>query len=103
MGIKRLQHAVDGRFDQIALIDLFDILRANTLENVAEQVQLFIDRCCALVFLCDQGAGNLQGQQRARQSATDCCNHKFFHSQLSFVAANHGAGSVGVVPSLISI
>ena len=38
--IERTQHAVDGRFDQLRIVRLLDILRANVLENVAEQIEL---------------------------------------------------------------
>ena len=43
MGIKRGQHAIDGRFDQLAVIGLFDIVGPDLFEHIAEQVELAID------------------------------------------------------------
>jgi hypothetical protein len=44
MRIERGQHAVDRRLDQFGLVDLFHVVRPDPFENVAEQIQLFIDR-----------------------------------------------------------
>jgi hypothetical protein len=40
MRIERGEHAVDGRLDQLGVFDLLDILGADVLEDVAEQVEL---------------------------------------------------------------
>ena len=42
MGIERRQHAVDRRFDQFGLVGLLDIVGADFLEHVAEQIELAI-------------------------------------------------------------
>jgi hypothetical protein len=51
MRIERGQHAVDRRLDQVGFVDLLDILRADALEDVAEQVELLVDRGVARLFL----------------------------------------------------
>ena len=42
MRIEPGQHAVDRRFDQLAVVRLLDIVGAHALEHVAEQVELAI-------------------------------------------------------------
>ena len=44
MRVERGEHAVDRGLDQLLRFHLFDILGADALEDVAEQVKLFIDR-----------------------------------------------------------
>ena len=43
MRVKRGEHAVDRSADQVFGRNLFDILRTDPLEHIAEQIQLFID------------------------------------------------------------
>ena len=43
MRVERGQHAVDRGLDQLAFVDLLDILRANAFEDVAKQVKLLVD------------------------------------------------------------
>ena len=40
--VERTQHAVDRRFDQLRLVGLLDVVVANLLEHVAEQIELAI-------------------------------------------------------------
>ena len=40
MRIEAGEHAVDGRFDELGLVRLLDVIRADLLEHVAEQAQL---------------------------------------------------------------
>ena len=40
MRVERRQHAIDRRFDQFFVGDLFDVVGANAFEHLAEQVQL---------------------------------------------------------------
>src|SRR5690606_5302097 len=39
VGIERGEHAVDGRLDELFVRDLFDVIGADSLEDVAEKVQ----------------------------------------------------------------
>ena len=49
--IERRQHAVDRRFDQHGVVGLFDVVGANALEHVAEQIELLVD-----LGICDEVA-----------------------------------------------
>src|SRR5262249_9366375 len=40
MRIEAGQHTVDGRFDELAVVGLFDVVGAHALEHVAEQIKL---------------------------------------------------------------
>ena len=51
MRVERGEHAVDGRLDQVGLVHLLDILRADTLEDVAEKVELLVDAGGLVLFL----------------------------------------------------
>jgi hypothetical protein len=42
MRVERIQHAVDRRLDELLIAHLLDILRADPLEHVAEQVELAV-------------------------------------------------------------
>ncbi len=42
MRIERGHHAVDGAFDQAGVVGLLDIVGADALENLAEQIELGI-------------------------------------------------------------
>ncbi len=73
MRIKRGQHAVDGALDQLLLVGLGDVLRADPLEDVTKDAELLIGRCTG----CIGGAriANTRHQRddgsRADQSACD--------------------------------
>jgi hypothetical protein len=43
MRIERAQHAVDGILDELLLLDRLDIVAADALQHVAEQVELLIE------------------------------------------------------------
>ncbi len=84
--------------------DFLDILGADALEDVAEQVELFIDRCRFLGLLRHQRPGQLGCQQRPCHGAAKGRHHEFLHSVSSYpaVPANHSVGSTGSVPCLSS-
>ena len=82
MGIKRGEHAVDCGFDQLFLINFFNILRADPFKDVAKQVQLFIDIGLRVVFLRQQRARDLGGGNHPGQSAAQCGHQKSFHRLL---------------------
>ena len=68
--VKRCEHAVDRRFDQLFGVNLFHILRADAFKDVAEQVKLLIDRDGLFRLLGDQRPGDLRRQDRACKRAT---------------------------------
>ena len=106
MRIQRIEHAVDGRFDQLAVIRLLDIVGAHALEHVPEQIELPVgvgtgggtgarahERKPRLGG--EQGEGRAGG--RAEENQRSLAHHPRTFS-LSLVA-HHGFGSTGV-PSL---
>ena len=102
MRVERGEHAVDRGLDQLLGLDLLDILGADAFEDVAEQVELFVDRCDLLGLLRDQRAGDLRGQQRPCHA----CRHRaaitnfFIPSRpIPLCRRTIGAGSTGSVPS----
>ena len=104
MRVKRGKHAIDGRFDQVFRLDLFKILAANALEDIAEQIQLLVDRAGFLGFLRNQGSGKLRCQNRASDRAAKGGHHEFPHrASYSIVPANHSVGSTVSAPCLSSI
>ena len=103
MRIKRGEHPVDRRLDQFARVHLFDILRADAFEDVAEQVQLLVHVRGAGAFLRDQRAHELRGGHDACQCAAHGRHDYFFHSVIPLSSVNHPRGSSGVSPSLTSI
>ena len=40
MRVEPREHAVDGRFDQLGIIGLLDVIGADALEHVTEQIEL---------------------------------------------------------------
>ena len=42
MGVERREHAVDGGLDQLGLVGLFDVVAADLVEHVAEEIELAI-------------------------------------------------------------
>ena len=99
MRIERGQHAVDGRFDQLRLVGLLDVVGADLLEHVAEQAELAV------------GLGGGRHRARARQQmglrherraagAGDGADEKkgqFAHQPRTFSLcdfAHHGPGSI---------
>jgi hypothetical protein len=104
MRIQPLQHAVDGRFDQLAVVGPLDIVGAHPLEHVAEQVQLPIGiRNCCFGGPADEHDARLRDQERqrsARRGAEENQGSLAHHPRtFSLSFAHHGLGSTGV-PSL---
>jgi hypothetical protein len=62
MRIEPGQHAVDRRFDELAVVRLFDIVRPHPLEHIAEQAQLPVGigggGLCARPIERDAGRGS---------------------------------------------
>ena len=68
MRIERGEHAVDGRFDQLAVVGLLDIVGAHALEHVAEQVELLVSVGDGCVGAAHQGiAAALPQLSRSRR------------------------------------
>ena len=64
MGIERGQHAVDGAFDQLRIVGLLDVVGADALEHVAEQIELAIG-------LCGGGRNRIAGDEPAHLGDPD--------------------------------
>lgn len=79
MWVERGEHPVDRRLDQFGGINLFDILGANALEDIAEEIELFVDRGVAVGFLRDQRARDLRGCQKTKHRASCSGQGKFLH------------------------
>ena len=105
MRVKRGQHPVDGRLDQVRFVDFLDILRTDPLENVAEKIQLLIDGRFSVRLLRQQGPCHLRRGNRPGQNASRCREYKLLHAQFSSPAVrrNQGSGSTGLLPTLSSI
>src|SRR6516165_9021581 len=106
MRIESGEHAVDRRFDQLAVVGLLHIVRPQPLEYVAEQAELAISvgvgRLCTRPIEHDAGLGCDQGHGYAGRR-TEENQGSFAHDPRrtfwpSF-AAHHGPGSTGT-PSL---
>ena len=105
MRIEPGQHAVDRRFDQLAVVGLLDVVGAHPLEHVAEQVELPVGvrggRLCAR---SDQHDVWLRRQEREPGTCdrTQENEGSFAHHPRTFspsFVAHQGLGSMGV-PSL---
>ena len=99
MRIERGQHAVDRRFHQLLVLRLLDIIRANLLEDVAEQVEAAIGvgnggrgRLSEYVDLLGDPEGR-GADDGAQQDVVHIAHHPrtFFKSGLD----HQGAGSTG--------
>ena len=105
MRIKAGQHAVDGRFDELAVVGLFDIVGTLALEYVAEQIELPISvRCRRTCGRTHQECARLR-QQQCRHGADQRTKENqgsFAHHPRTFspsLVAHYGLGSMGA-PSL---
>src|SRR6266480_1566425 len=106
MRVQPGQHAVDRRFDQLAVIGFLDVVSAHPLEHVAEQAELTIGvvGCRGLGARAveqDAGLGCHQGRGYTCRRAQEY-QGSFAHHPRTFwpsVAAHHGPGSTGI-PSL---
>src|SRR5579863_9879627 len=105
MRVEPGEHAVDRRFDELAVIGLLDVVGTHALEYVAEQVELPVSiRCRRFRARSDKYRVRLRRQERQSGS----CEHaeknqgSFAHHPRTFspsFVAHHGLGSIGV-PSL---
>ena len=105
MRIEAGQHAADGGFDQLAVVGLLDIVAADALEHVAEQIELAIGvrgrGTRGRSHEHRTGLGHEQHHCRAGGGAEENQSRLAHHPRTfspSF-AAHHGPGSIGV-PSL---
>jgi hypothetical protein len=85
MRVERGQHAVDRRLDQRAFVDLFDVVGADALEHVAEQVELLVDGGVARLFLGKERPGHLRAEDNAASKPPDCRYDQLVHMLRSFV------------------
>src|SRR6266498_2619017 len=106
MRIEPRQHAVDRRFDQLAVVGLFHIVRPHPFEHVAEQAELPIGigggRLCARSIEHDAGLGGDQRYGYAGGRTEENQGSFAHHHPRTFwpsFAAHHGPGSTGI-PSL---
>src|SRR6202035_1594257 len=105
MRIEPGQHAVDRRFDELAVVGFLDVIGAHPLEHVAEQIELPVSvRGCGLCARSDEYRVRLCRQQcepgtcdRTQENEGSFAHHPRTFSP-SFVA-HHGLGSMGA-PSL---
>src|SRR5262245_3943519 len=106
MRIEPSQHAVDRRFDQLAVVGFFHVVGAHALEHVAEQAELAIGvgggRLCARPIEqdarlgCDQRHGYAGRRTEENQGSFAHDHPRTFWPSF---AAHHGPGSTGT-PSL---
>src|SRR5262245_40638346 len=104
--IEPSQHAVDRRFDQLAVVGFFHVVGAHALEHVAEQAELAIgvggSRLCARPIEqdarlgCDQRHGYAGRRTEEKQGSFAHDHPRTFWPSF---AAHHGPGSTGT-PSL---
>jgi hypothetical protein len=106
MRVERGEHAVDRGLDQLFGVDRLDILGADAFEDVAEQVELFIDRLSlAAPLAAISGPATCVSSAPPRRGATRGGQGKFLHPasvSCRGSAANHSVGSTGAAPSLSS-
>jgi len=87
MRIERAEHTVDCGLDQLLVVDLLDVVGADLLEDVAEQVELLID-LDGLRGLIGQERGHLRRDQRPGDRAAQCGHDELSHSQPSVFRLN---------------
>jgi hypothetical protein len=82
MGIERGEHAVDRRFDEHRVVGLLDIVGADALENVPEQIELTIElgigrvrRVCARYVEHGRGAGETRHQEKSPEHEVGLAHH----------------------------
>jgi len=99
MRIEPVEHAVDGRFDQLGVVRLLDVMRAHALKDVAEQTELAVGVCPRrLGARPDRRHGRLGRKQghggacRRAQENQESLAHHPRNLSLSGVA-HHGFGS----------
>ena len=106
MRIEPGQHAVDRRFDQLAVVGFFHIVRPNPFEHIAEQAQLPVGigggRLCACPIEHDAGLGCDQRYGHACRRTEENQGSFAHHHPRTYwpsFTAHHGPGSTGI-PSL---
>ncbi len=102
MRIEAGQHAVDRRFDELAVVGLLHVVRPQPLEHVAEQAELAIGigvgRLCARPIEhdarlgCDQRHGHACRRTEENQGSFSHDHPRTFWPSF---AAHHGPGSDG--------
>ena len=71
MRIQMRQHPVDRALDQLLVLDLLDIGGADALEDVAEEVELLVNRLLLVGLLRQDRCGELGAHHRARHRSAD--------------------------------
>ena len=105
MRIETSEHAADGRFDQLAVVGLFDVVATDPLEHIAEQIELAISiRGRGTRARSHHHRPRLGHEQRQRRTRCGAEKNKgsLAHHPRTFsplFATHHGPGSMGV-PSL---
>ncbi len=96
MRIEAGQHAVDRRFDELAVVRLFDVISAHALEHVAEQIKRPVSvRCRRPRGGIHQECAGLR-QKQCRHDADQCTEENqgsFAHHPRTFspsLVAHHG-------------
>ena len=79
MWIKRTEHAVNGRLNQICGINLFNILPPNPFKNIAKQVQLLIYIGFLAIFLSQKWPSDLRCNKRSSQNTASNGHDDFVH------------------------
>ena len=103
--IERAQHAVDGGLDELLVVRLLDIVGADTLQHLSEEIELAIDLLLLLLWalLALRGGRlrlSLRGVTRNQEPNQGCggcrCNADTHHPlTFSSRVANHGNGFIG--------
>ena len=103
MRVQRREHAVDGALDQGLLVRLLHIRGAHALEDVAEQVEIFVGGA-GVAFLGAQRDGERSGDDRSGERAPEGCDDEFLHGvpALPWGSANQLAGGTGAPSSRTS-
>ena len=103
MRIQRRQHSIDSCFDELLLIGLFNIVGADFLENVTEQVQVAVGvGRCGLGHARNEPGLRANGDDRCAEHGTKNDEGNIAHYPRAFSVADfthHGPGSIAV-PSL---
>ncbi len=103
MRVQGREHAVDGALDQGLLVRLLHIRGAHALEDVAEQVEIFVGGA-GVAFLGAQRDGERSGDDRSGERAPEGCDDEFLHGvpALPWGSANQLAGGTGAPSSRTS-
>jgi hypothetical protein len=94
--VERAQHPVDGRLDQLLVRGLLDVLGADALEHVAEQLQVTERVAGRLDAAGERAEGGAGGERRDGDEAEPQRNLAHQPRTLSSREASQPAGSTGV-------